>query len=870
MYKFASVFILLCITLFVCITETSFSQSKYKNPDRDQVASLINSTTRSIVNLGGSWEASSDNNNWAAAWLPGVSMDVDRIYLRRTIKIDKNLLDQHTWQLYFLGVDEDIEIYFNEQFVGKYLGGMTPFKVDIPKRFFRGEVNNIKFIVSRATGASRKIKEQNIYARKFYTGILREFFLIGNPNVFVNNIHYSTSFHNQSWDIRARVNIATGDISNFFTHSSQNDSLHDLGISKTSVQIEGYLRNKITGQQIAYYPPKTIEVEPFRNVALDIQMTANSPSLWSPDNPNLYQLTFKVLKNAQLIDDYTVNMGFASYYTQNIENISQIMLNGKRLIIKGVDYIEDFVNGSPVSFKKMEQDINFIKMNLGANLIRIKYGPPHPYLADLCDRYGLLLLIELPVYDAPQVLTGLDEIKVMMQNLAERYVELYSNNPSVVAFGIYDGVSESQGMNTDYLRKITGIFKGAKNKLIYKTVRFGANYIDKNSTDFICLRDNRKHNSIDNIRNEISRLAVLAGNMPVMVNYGYPIQPDNHNGYSDPLSIEAQSYYILNIYHVVKNKNLAGSIISTYSDYYLHNPLLMTNNRLMYLSSSGLIDNNGKQRLSLTTVRALFNGEKEPQLNAGSYSEEIPLSFIILGILVSILVVYYLNRFKRTREYFIRAFLRPYNFFADIRDQRIISNLQTFVLGLIISLTIALYLSSILFYYRSETITQLVLLLLIPYRTLQEFFFSIVWMPEVLLIILTIFFSIVFIIIAMIIRLFAIIVKSRIYLKDTFTIVIWSMAPIIILLPFSIILIRLLLFSPSFFGVTMILFLAVFIWVLFRMIKAVGVVFDTNPSKTYVVGFTVTIIIFITILSIYQVQYSIFDYTEFILSSLVK
>jgi hypothetical protein len=58
--------------------------------------------------------------------------------------------------------------------------------------------------------------------------------------------------------------------------------------------------------------------------------------------------------------------------------------------------------------------------------------------------------------------------------------------------------------------------------------------------------------------------------------------------------------------------------------------------------------------------------------------------------------------------------------------------------------------------------------------------------------------------------------------------------------------------------------------VLLRIIKAVGVVFDSNPSKTMVVGLTITAILVITILSVYQIQYSIMDYTEFIFSALIR
>jgi beta-galactosidase len=578
-------------------------------------------------------------------------------------------------------------------------------------------------------------------------------------------------------------------------------------------------------------------------------------------------LVFTVSKAGQVIDERFVNMGFVSYKVRKNEHLSQLYVNGKRTLIKGTTYIEDFAEGKPISYAKLERDIKRIKMNLGANLIRIKYGTPSPYLLNLCDKYGLLVLTELPLYDVPKSMYRLDEIKVKMLNLSDRYVNVFGPHPSIAAWGLFDGVDDTNINTSDYF---INVFRKYSNKLIYKIVRFGTKEINTQGIDFIGLRDNRKFNSIEEIGNELTRLVQLADNLPVFVEYGYPIKPENHNGYSDPLSLEAQAYYILNLYHIVQNNKLMGNLINTYKDYYLENPMMIVDNKNLYLCSSGLVDIFGKERLAFKTTKALFTKEKEPLLNSGSFSESTPISYIIIGILFTVLIVYYINRYKRFKEYFIRAFIRPYNFFADIRDQRIISNIQTVVLAFILSLTIGLFLSSVIYFFRTDTITQLILILLIPSRFVQEFFFTIVWSPELLLLTITFFLFSLFFVFAGIIRLIALFVRSRIYYKDTLTIVVWSTVPFIILLPFSVILIKLMLFSPA---LTWVIFLTLglfTLWTLYRILKAVGIVFDTHPSKTYIIGFSIIIILFIGILSIYQLQYSIFYYSEYIFQTLLS
>ena len=59
-------------------------------------------------------------------------------------------------------------------------------------------------------------------------------------------------------------------------------------------------------------------------------------------------------------------------------------------------------------------------------------------------------------------------------------------------------------------------------------------------------------------------------------------------------------------------------------------------------------------------------------------------------------VLLMLNKYKRFREYFVCATIRHYNFYADIRDNRILSLPQTLIFGILIAASIAMSISSIL------------------------------------------------------------------------------------------------------------------------------------------------------------------------------
>ena len=290
----------------------------------------------------------------------------------------------------------------------------------------------------------------------------------------------------------------------------------------------------------------------------------------------------------------------------------------------------------------------------------------------------------------------------------------------------------------------------------------------------------------------------------------------------------------------------------------------------LLICSSGLVDRQRNQRPSYSTVVSIFNKEKDPIFNAGSYSERTPLIYIIMGIILCLIILYLINRFKRFREYLFRAFLRPYNFYADIRDQRIISNVQTLLLGLVISITFSLFTTSVFYYYKSSETAQYIYMLLLPFTFIQEYFYNLIWSPELFVITLSILlFGLIFLI-SLIIKLFSFFVKGRIFYTDTYTITIWSAVPVLLLLPFTIVLNKLLMLAPDVIWLIILILIIIIFWILFRIIRATAVVFDIRPMYSYIFGFSFIALIITLLISIYQIQFSLFSYTQYLFSVLLN
>ncbi len=539
-------------------------------------------------------------------------------------------------------------------------------------------------------------------------------------------------------------------------------------------------------------------------------------------------------------------------------------MNGVKLDIKGVDYIEDYYHtGQSLSMKRMDKDIRNIK-TLGANVVRVRYAMPNPYFIKLCNKYGLFVMIELPVYDVPNAIIGSDEIKVRMKNISEKMINAYSNDPSVFAWGIYEGVYENSNERIDFNNFIVPIIKKYSNLPIYKSVLINSDSVKTENFDFILVRQIGVKENFEKIKSNITNIKKNNHDKPIIFNYGMMVQPENHNGYSDPLSTESQANYIFKLYYLSKSLKLAGSLIWSFNDYQLNNPVLMLNNDNKLVSTSGLLDRFRQQRLLYSTIQTLFNNEKDPLFYAGSYDEESPISFIIYGVVIILVFLLLVNRFKRFREYLFRSFFRPYNFYADIRDQRIISTIQTYVLGLLISLSFGLLLSALLYFYKSSESLQFILMFALPSAGLQDFVYGLIWMPHYLIpFIAIIFFSFIFLI-SSFIKLSSVFVKARIFFNDSYTIAIWSSAPILLMMVYGIILNRILYVYPWLMWLIIPSTLAVIIWVILRIFKAIAVVFDIKSIKSYFIGFVFLLVITIAFLSIYEYKLGALSYCQYL------
>lgn len=123
------------------------------------------------------------------------------------------------------------------------------------------------------------------------------------------------------------------------------------------------------------------------------------PELWSPENPKLYSVTFTADG-----DSFTDRIGFRTIETRG----KRILLNGQPVFLKGVCFHDEIPGGGRIHDEAQAMRLILKAKELGCNYVRLAHYPHNEATVRACEREGLMVWSEIPVYwsilwDSPAV-----------------------------------------------------------------------------------------------------------------------------------------------------------------------------------------------------------------------------------------------------------------------------------------------------------------------------------------------------------------------------------------------------------------------------------------------------------------------------------
>jgi hypothetical protein len=324
---------------------------------------------------------------------------------------------------------------------------------------------------------------------------------------------------------------------------------------------------------------------------------------------------------------------------------------------------------------------------------------------------------------------------------------------------------------------------------------------------------------------------------------GTEVDQNNRKGYNDPLSQQAQARFFVQRLDLLRAFDPDGVIIWSFNDWRGDRPALTVHTGDPWMHRMGLVSDRREKRLAYDAVRAIFRGEKPAALPAGTYTARTPIIYVLAGFVILIAVAYLYNVNRRFRETVNRSLMNSFNFFADVRDQHAVSVFHTTFLALIVSVSLAIIASSVLFRFRDSLFLDNLLSYLLVFDDVKAFMITLIWEPLRFILIASAFILGALVVLSGAVHALKLILKSRVFAYQAYITTIWSMTPLLAFIPVGMILYRVM--EGSIYVLPSLIIIAVFlIWVIARLFKGVSIIYDVYPPKLYAAGVVGLLVVF--------------------------
>jgi hypothetical protein len=850
------------LTLVFLIALSGFANAQkiifYENPAINERSARVipSSPTRMVLPLSGQWTAKLPDGSSTPITIPSSYAYAGSITFERTISIPKSHESRHL-QLVCEGINNQSRLYINDQFIKFHGVSGTAFQIDIPSEYIRfGAENKIAIEVDSRLDVERTMPvKPNALSRKNFAGIFRNIYLVSEPEMKIDDVDFDYSLAGDTLNLNMHIKVKTYSLRGY---RSKPDSARIQ-------RVVGAFR-MMKDSVVVASEPHTFEFKPERDLIIqkEVHLAIRDIRAWSPDYPTLYKVEFALQSDTGfVIDKITFRTGFRTASMKS----GVFLLNGSPFPLKGVSIIEETAtSANSLSNQAILNDLLLVK-SLGANAIRFKEAP-NPHWTTLCDSLGVLVLAELPTENLPSSTLGAKSYSENAELFLRELIAETKHHPSVVAYGFGTGIDINHPGAESYITHLQKLVKETTGSLTFFSPKYFTGSPLLGLVDFIgiSLKDNTLLEFKATV--EEAQKYLPPTQSIVVVEYGTAVQPDNHNGYNDKRSIEYQAKYFLDHYTLFEEINkanplIAGSFAYALSDYHYEIPPVSASGyKDSYLSTYGLTSLEREKMMSYEMLKSLYADERVYNPPIGKNEAIFSPSLILVATLLTAALVFLLNENRRIRENLIRAMVRPFHLFMDIRDLRLNSPLEPLVLLGLLAVLWGSILAAISFSIRDSYALEFWLSHFIRFQTLREVLNFLIVHPSIATIVYALLF---FILSQMLIALFMFFLfiagKTRVTYLQLLNIWTWSSVHWVVFIFIAAFIDR--FESVEFAFVILLISMAFLILALARAFRGLSIVCNIPPLKVYLVGFLSLFIVVAAALYISDSYNDTFAYIEY-------
>lgn len=283
----------------------------------------------------------------------------DRLWYRKRFSVPTAMLGKNIL-MHFGAVDWQCEVFINHHSVGKHTGGYCAFSFDITEYLTEGE-NELVVCVYDPTesGWQQRGKQVNDTHGFWYTatsGIWQTVWLEAVSDVYVQKLRFVPNIDREVIRVKTELNTDT-EAEIYATVTFAGDVVFSGAIEK------------------------------------DTEIALPNAALWTPETPNLYDVSLEIKVDGALTDTVTSYFGMRKFHVdKDQKGVMRLFLNNKPYFQKGLLDQGYWPDGgmTPPTDEAMIFDIAEMK-RLGFNMLRkhIKIEPLRWYYH--CDRLGMIV-----------------------------------------------------------------------------------------------------------------------------------------------------------------------------------------------------------------------------------------------------------------------------------------------------------------------------------------------------------------------------------------------------------------------------------------------------------------------------------------------
>ncbi|MEO6550857.1 MAG: glycoside hydrolase family 2 TIM barrel-domain containing protein [Ferruginibacter sp.] len=265
----------------------------------------------------------------------------------------------------FDGVYMNADVWINGYHLGNHPYGYTSFYFDLtPYLKPPGQSNIIAVQVKNDGRNSRWYSGSGIYRHVWLT-------IVNRLHIDVRGTYITTPSVSA---VSAKVSVVT---------TIQSNARKEPFILLTELYTAS---GKLAGSDKKIIAASGDSVEHFNQ-----SIAVSNPQLWSLEKPVLYSAKQKIIQQGKVIDETTTTFGIR---TIHFDTQTGFTLNGKTIKLHGgCIHHDNGPLGAAAIDRAEERKIELLKAQ-GYNAIRMSHNPPSPYILDVCDKLGMLVIDE--------------------------------------------------------------------------------------------------------------------------------------------------------------------------------------------------------------------------------------------------------------------------------------------------------------------------------------------------------------------------------------------------------------------------------------------------------------------------------------------